>query len=127
MRQVQIRGRKDGSAFRLIDRDAMPRYFFHTLNDEVTPDCDGEILAGPAEARREATKLLGEIVRDCQSGFLEARDFSVLCLDDEGDVVIALTAHRRSPGEADTLVAQLARSEAGIIPFARNSRPGRSR
>ena len=127
MRQLQIRRRKDGSALRLIDREFMPRYFFHTLNDEVMADRDGEILPGPAEARREATKLLGEIVRDGQPGFLDAREFSVLCLDDEGGVVIALTARRRSPREAGTLVARLARGETGVIPFARNSGPDRSR
>ena len=51
----------------------------------------------------------------------------MLCLDDQGGVVIALTARRRSLGEADTLVAQLARSEAGIIPIAKNPGPERNR
>jgi len=105
----------------------MPRYFFHTLHDEVTPDRDGEILADPAEASRSAMKLLGEIVRDGQPGFLDAREFSVLCLDDAGDVVIALTARRSSPDEAGRLVARLTGGETGIIPIARNSGPDRSR
>jgi hypothetical protein len=90
----------------------MPRYFYHTLDRRWLHDDEGEELAGPAAAKAGALALLGEVVRHAGNGFWETGQFSVLCTDEAGDVVIALTAAVLDAAARDRLAA----SAAGAAP-----------
>lgn len=70
----------------------MPRYFFHTLDGARHRDEDGEICAGPEQARDEARALFGEVLGRGDSGFTTTSDFTVLCTDDAGRPLVAFTA-----------------------------------
>lgn len=85
----------------------MPRYFFHTLDGRCLRDREGEILADPATAEREALRIMGEILRDSSAGFPEASEFSVLCTDGQGDVVAGFTARRNSARGAAALLVRV--------------------
>jgi hypothetical protein len=45
----------------------MPRYFFHTFNGHPFPDMAGTELPGLGEARRQAVRTAGEIIRESGS------------------------------------------------------------
>jgi len=78
----------------------MPRYFFHTLHDHSVRDDKGETLPGPGAAHRGALRIMGEIIRDGQAGFLDVEGFRVLCTDGEGEIVVGLKAGRLEAAEA---------------------------
>lgn len=42
----------------------MPRYFFHVADGRDIPDTEGTSLAGPDEARAQALRTAGEILRE---------------------------------------------------------------
>ena len=62
----------------------MPRYFFHTQTTSRLSDEEGLELLGPVEARREAIRTCGEIIRDCADAFWGSRPWSVTVTDPEG-------------------------------------------
>ena len=59
----------------------MPRYFFHTQTASRETDEEGIELDGPVEARRQAIKTCGEMMRDCPEGFWGSRPWSVVVTD----------------------------------------------
>jgi hypothetical protein len=59
----------------------MPRYFFHTDTLSRHTDDEGLDLDGPVEARREAIRACGEMLRDCPEGFWGSRPWSVTVTD----------------------------------------------
>lgn len=78
----------------------MPRYFFHTLHGRPIGDREGESLAGTVAARRAAVRIVGEILRDGGTDFWDDGDFSLVCVDEAGDVVTGISAQRISDEDA---------------------------
>ena len=64
----------------------LPRYFFHSQTAIRVTDTEGLELPGPAEARREAIRACGEMMRDCAEGFWGSRPWSVVVTNEEGVV-----------------------------------------
>jgi hypothetical protein len=65
----------------------MPRYYFHTQSDNRLTDTDGVELAGPFEARKQAIKSCGDLMRDCADTFWGSRPWSVTVTDAVGLVL----------------------------------------
>lgn len=56
----------------------MPRYHFHTENGRCFPDQEGSEHADLAAAKRMATTVLGEIVRDNPREFWDTERFALI-------------------------------------------------
>jgi hypothetical protein len=65
----------------------LPRYFFHTQTDTRSTDEDGIELDGPIDARREAIRTCGEIMREAPEPFWGSRPWSVTVTDGAGLVL----------------------------------------
>lgn len=63
----------------------MPRFFFHTHDGEEITDREGLELPSAAEARQEAARLLGELLRDRPDAFWE-----------RGVITVTVEAERRT-------------------------------
>ena len=59
----------------------MARFFFHTQTDIRFTDVDGLELEGPVEARRQAIKTCGEMMRDAPEGFWGSRPWAEIQVD----------------------------------------------
>jgi hypothetical protein len=55
----------------------MPRFFFHTQTETRTSDNVGIELDNEIEARREAVRTCGEMMRDAPEGFWGSRPWVV--------------------------------------------------
>lgn len=62
----------------------MPRYFFHSQTDTRATDDEGQELSDHVEARREAIRTCGEMMRDCPEPFWGSRPWSVTVTDEDG-------------------------------------------
>jgi hypothetical protein len=85
----------------------MPRYYFHTLHGRPFRDLEGDHFVGPAEARRAAVRIMGELLKDGATDFWDAGPFSVVCEDEQGGVVTGLTARRIPDEEAGAILRQV--------------------
>jgi hypothetical protein len=65
----------------------MPLFYFHTQTDTRSTDEEGVELAGPIEARREAIRTCGEIMRDAPEVFWGSRPWSVVVTNSVGLVL----------------------------------------
>ena len=65
----------------------MPVFYFHTQTDTRTSDDVGTELPGPVEARREAIRTCGEMIRDCAEGFWGSRPWTVTVTNAAGLVL----------------------------------------
>jgi hypothetical protein len=65
----------------------MPLFYFHTQNDIRSTDEDGTECLGPVEARREAIRSCGEMLKDAPEGFWGSRPWSVTVTDHTGLVL----------------------------------------
>jgi hypothetical protein len=65
----------------------LPRYFFHTQTDTRTTDENGLEFPSPVDARREAIRTCGEIMRDAPEAFWGSRPWSVTVTDAVGLVL----------------------------------------
>ena len=68
----------------------MPRYFFHTPGDDPSLD-EGVELAGPKEAREQASIAAGEILRDIDGAFWSKPEWQMQVTDERGATVCLLT------------------------------------
>ena len=68
----------------------MPRYFFHTFNGHPFPDMDGIELPGLEEARRQAVRTAGEIIRDSGSESWRRPDWHMEVIDGVGQPMLWL-------------------------------------
>lgn len=66
---------------------AVPRYFFHTQTEIRLNDAEGLELDGPVEARREAIRTCGEMMRDAPESFWASRPWFVVVTDDAGIIL----------------------------------------
>lgn len=62
----------------------MPRYFFHTLDGQRYPDEEGTELPDLVSARRRATRVLAELLKEQPDDFLGAGHLQVLVTDEQG-------------------------------------------
>ncbi len=69
----------------------MPRYFFNIENGSSTPDVDGVVLTGAAEARAQATKMAGEMLREGSARLWETGQWRLDVRDEAGSAVFALS------------------------------------
>lgn len=65
----------------------MSRYFFHTQTDSRLTDEDGAEFASATEARHEAIRTCGEMLRDAPVGFWGSRPWSVTVTNSAGLVL----------------------------------------
>ena len=91
----------------------MPRYYFHTVHGRSIRDLDGETLVDARAAHRTAVRVLGEILRDGSPEFLDDEPFSLICLDQQGDVVTGLSARRLSGTAAARVLLDAPEAEEG--------------
>lgn len=69
----------------------MPIYFFHTQTNTRDTDDEGLDLAGPLEARREAIRACGELLKHDPEPFWGSRPWSVTVTDSEGLILWELS------------------------------------
>ena len=68
----------------------MPRYFFHVEDGHSLPDAEGTELTSPDEARSEAIRLAGAILRDEDGDALGGRGAWRLVVADESGLLFTL-------------------------------------
>jgi hypothetical protein len=71
----------------------MPQYFFHTQTQARAIDGEGLELSGDAEARSEAIKSCGEMVRDAPERFWGSRPWAVTVTDTTGRVLYEISVN----------------------------------
>lgn len=62
----------------------MPRYLFHSQTDSRYSDSEGVEFATPHDARKEAIRLCGEMLKDSPEPFWGSRPWSVTVTNDAG-------------------------------------------
>ena len=65
----------------------MPRYYFHIENGVTIMDMLGTDLAGDVEARDEAVKTAGEMMKDQGARFWSGTEWSMLVMNTARSVV----------------------------------------
>jgi len=65
----------------------MPLYFFHTQTDTRYTDREGTMFEHPAQARREAIQVCGEMMREAPETFWGTRPWTVTVTDGAGLVL----------------------------------------
>ena len=68
----------------------MTRYFFHIHNGQEIPDESGTVLPGVKEAREEAVKTAGELLRGDGRDFWEGPDWTMQVTDATGVPVFTI-------------------------------------
>ena len=63
---------------------AVPRFFFHTKDGKTVPDETGVELADVQEARLQAARLIGELMREDAAEFWRSEALSLSVTDDAG-------------------------------------------
>ena len=85
----------------------LPRYFFHLNTTLRTTDDEGLELDGLKQAREEAIRTCGEMMRDAADGFWGSRPWSITITDDAGLIFYELAVDGFAAQAADEpLVAQ---------------------
>jgi hypothetical protein len=69
----------------------MPRYFFNIHDSQNLPDNDGTVFPGPEAAREQAVILAGEVLKDLDGKFWNAREWRMVVTDEQGATVCTLT------------------------------------
>jgi hypothetical protein len=65
----------------------MQRFYFHMQTLTRTTDEEGMEMLSPMEARRQAIRTCGEMMRDCPEGFWGSRPWTVTVTDAAGLVL----------------------------------------
>ena len=68
----------------------MVRYYFHTESGGVSLDDEGMDLSGYDEARVEAARMLGEMLKDDAHQFWSKRSMRLIVTDESGLILFAL-------------------------------------
>ncbi len=69
----------------------MPRYFFDIENGVHTPDTEGVVLSGAAEARVQATAMAGEMLREGSARLWETGEWRLDVRGETGEMVFELS------------------------------------
>jgi hypothetical protein len=70
----------------------MPRFFFHAEDGKSYPDEFGSELPDLEAARRKATLVMAELLKEEASDFLDTGRLRIAVMDAAGQVVIRLEA-----------------------------------
>lgn len=65
----------------------MPRYFFNIYDGIKTNDTEGTLLSGISEARREAVKCAGQVIRTECDAILHEKDWRLEVSDGNGSII----------------------------------------
>ena len=68
----------------------MPRYFFNTVDGRRYPDPDGIDLPSLEMVRAKATRVIGELLKERPSDFLDTGRLRLEVTDESGAVVLVL-------------------------------------
>jgi hypothetical protein len=68
----------------------MPVYHFHVSDGIGGPDLDGHLLAGLADAKREAVSLGGSLIREMGDRFWDGDDWRLEVTDSDGLLLFTL-------------------------------------
>ncbi|MGO4527251.1 hypothetical protein AB4097_20635 [Microvirga sp. 2MCAF35] len=68
----------------------MPRYFFHVIDGRDIIDNDGTVLPGLREARAEAIRTAGSMLRDEGDRFWNSTEWQMNVTDASGQSVLKL-------------------------------------
>jgi hypothetical protein len=68
----------------------VPRYFFHVIDSRDIIDKDGTVLPGLSEARAEAIRTAGSILRDEGDRFWNGTEWQMNVTDAAGQSVLKL-------------------------------------
>ena len=68
----------------------MPRYFFHVHDGKDMRDEEGLDMPGDEEARTEAVRTAGEMLRDLADGFWDGESWTMEVVDMAGNRVCEL-------------------------------------
>jgi hypothetical protein len=68
----------------------MPRYFFHVADGRDIPDLEGTVLPSPAEARSEAIRTAGEIIKSEGAEFWDGTEWQMTVKDEAGASMFTL-------------------------------------
>jgi hypothetical protein len=79
---------------------AMPRYFFNVIDGRLHPDIDGTVLRDIEEARIEAVRLSGDLLRENPARFWSSPEWRLEVVDEAGQVLFALRLMAETPARA---------------------------
>ena len=68
----------------------MPRFYFHAEDGRCFPDEEGTLLPDTRAARRQATAVFGELVKEMPDGVWDSGAFRVTVKDEDGLVLFVL-------------------------------------
>ncbi|WP_288935455.1 hypothetical protein [uncultured Sphingomonas sp.] len=80
----------------------MPRFFFHTETDVRHTDVEGVEFPSFDEARRDAIRTAGILLKDAPNGFWNSRPWTVTVTDEKGLILwtIELDGQSSPAGQA---------------------------
>lgn len=91
----------------------MPRFFFHTQDGHVERDDEGTELASIEEARREAARLMGEMLRASPGVFWDDTQLQVNVEDESGLLLFSVTTYATESAATQTLRRRTTRNNPG--------------
>jgi hypothetical protein len=68
----------------------MPRFFFHIHDGQFLPDREGTELLNLREAKVQAVRLAGELLRDGNEAFWDGEEWQLEVTDEKGLVLFTL-------------------------------------
>jgi hypothetical protein len=71
----------------------MTRYFFHSQTNTRYTDNEGAEFATPAEARKEAIRMAGEMLKNAPDPFWGSRPWNITVTDQAGLIMWELMIH----------------------------------
>lgn len=71
----------------------MARYFFHSQTDTRYTDTEGVEFGTPAEARKEAIRMAGEMLKTAPEPFWGSRPWNITVTDHAGLIMWELSIH----------------------------------
>ena len=73
----------------------MPRYFFHVMDGRASIDHEGTELAGIEQARAEAIRTAGEMLRQDSAGLWSGHPWQMTVADETGCTQFSLSFSAR--------------------------------
>jgi hypothetical protein len=89
----------------------MPRFYFHTETDVRTTDDEGIEFPGYEEARQEAIRTAGQMMRDTPHAFWSSRPWSVSVTDADGLIMWEIYLDGQTSAAGRALEPQRKREE----------------
>lgn len=68
----------------------MARYFFHTEDGRSVLDKEGMEFGSPTEAKTEAVRMMGEVLKDVSTEFWDTQALKLIVTDEQGLILFGL-------------------------------------